>query len=472
MDMGNQLKIYNYNKPYRFHMPGHKGKSIFSPQEEILIYGNDITEIEGMDNLHNPKGVIKDMLDQIAITYGVRRTFMSTNGSTTSLHAAILGLTNPKDKIIISRDCHKAVYNALILGDLNPVYLPVSLNKDIGLLNLDNLSDFEKTIKETDANVVVVTYPSYFGICCNIKEIVRIVHKHNKLIIVDEAHGSHLKYSDLLPISAEEAGADIIIQSAHKTLPALTQTSMLHVNSNIDTSRIESYLSILMTSSPSYLMMVSLEKSVKFMADNAKIRLEQNLHSIHKLAKEYKYSGNVFKDRDFFLSSNVYDFDSSKLLFRTSEAGIVATYGKKLLRNRYNIEMEMADTEYINGFMTVSDELEDLRFLFQSVDDIIKSEGSNSIIGANTYAYMAVTPEISMNIRSAFYAEKFLLPLESSIQEISGDYIIPYPPGVPLICPGERITGELIELVNELGKVGIEILGLEDGNIKVIKDNQ
>jgi lysine decarboxylase len=281
-----------------------------------------------------------------------------------------------------------------------------------------------------------------------------------------------LKFSGLLPISAEEAGADIIIQSAHKTLPALTQTSMLHVNSNIDTSKIESYLSILMTSSPSYLMMVSLEQSVRFMADNAKVRLEKNLNTIDKLAKEYTGAGKVFKDRDFFLSNNVYDFDSSKLLFRLAEAGIVATYGKRLLRNRYNIEMEMADTEYINGFMTVGDELEDLRFLFKSVDDIIGSEGTNSIIKASTYAHMAVTPEITMNIRNAFYAEKLLLPLKSAKQEISGDYVIPYPPGVPLICPGERITGELIESVNELSKMGIEILGLENGNIKVIKDNQ
>ncbi|PKM69871.1 MAG: arginine / lysine / ornithine decarboxylase, partial [Firmicutes bacterium HGW-Firmicutes-18] len=349
MDIVDQLKRYNIEKPYRFHMPGHKGKNIFSPKDDTLMYGNDITEIEGMDNLHNPKGVIKDMLDQIAATYGVRRTFMSTNGSTTSLHAAILGLTNPKDNVIISRDCHKAVYNAMILGDLNPVYLPVSANKDIGLLNLYDLTDFEKTIKNTDAKVVVITYPSYFGICCNIEEIVRLVHKHNKLIIVDEAHGSHLKFSGLLPISAEEAGADIIIQSAHKTLPALTQTSMLHVNSNIDTSRIESYLSILMTSSPSYLMMVSLEQSVRFMVDNAKILLEKNLNTIDKLAKEYTGAGKVFKDRNFFLSNNVYDFDSSKLLFRLAEAGIVATCGKRLLRNRYNIEMEMADTEYING---------------------------------------------------------------------------------------------------------------------------
>ncbi len=472
MDMEDQLKSYNCNNPYRFHMPGHKGKNIFSPNEEIILYGNDITEIEGMDNLHNPKGVIKDMLDHIANTYGVRRTFLSTNGSTTSLHAAILGLTNPKDQIIIARDCHKAVYNAMILGDLNPVYLPISFNKNIGLANLDNLMDFETTIKDSDAKVVVITYPSYFGICCDIKEIVRIVHKYKKIIVVDEAHGSHLKFSGLLPLSAEDAGADIIIQSAHKTLPALTQTSMLHINANLDTSKIESYLSILMTTSPSYLMMVSLEKSVRFMADNAKIRLDKNLYAIDKLSKEYINAGKIFKDKDYFLANNVYDFDSSKLLFRLAEAGIIATDGKKLLRKRYNIEMEMADTEYINGFMTVSDEVDDLRFLFQSVDDIIRSEGSNTIIDLSAYARMVVAPEIGMNIRSAFYAKKTVLPLNSATQKISGDYIIPYPPGIPLICPGERITGELINMINELYQAGIEIMGLEHGNIKVIKDTQ
>lgn len=472
MDMEDQLKKYNYNTPYRFHMPGHKGKNIFSPNEEILLYGNDITEIEGLDNLHDPKGVIKDMLDSIANTYGVRRSFMSTNGSTTSLHAAILGLTNPKDEIIISRDCHKAVYNAMILGDLNPIYLPVSRNKNTGLIYSGNLEEFETTIKHTDAKVVVITYPSYFGICCNIEEIVRVVHKYKKIIIVDEAHGGHLKFSGLLPISAEEAGADVIIQSAHKTLPALTQTSMLHINSNLDTSRIESYLSILMTTSPSYLLMLSLEKSVRFMSDNGKIRLEENLHTVEKLAKEYTRAGKIFKGRDYFLEHGVYEFDSSKLLFRLAEAGIVALYGKKLLRNRYNIEMEMADTEYINGFMTVSDDLEDLRFLFQSVDDIIRSESSDTIIEADTYANMTLTPEVSMNIRSAFYAKKTVLPLNSANQQIAGVYIIPYPPGIPLICPGERISEKWIDLINTLNQKGIEILGLENGNIKVIKDNQ
>ncbi|MBV1758385.1 MAG: aminotransferase class V-fold PLP-dependent enzyme [Dethiosulfatibacter sp.] len=472
MDMEDQLKKYNYSNPYRFHMPGHKGKNIFSPNDEIILYGNDITEIEGMDNLHNPKGVIKDMLDQIANTYGVRRTFLSTNGSTTSLHAAILGLTNPKDQIIIARDCHKAVYNALILGDLNPVYLPITFNKNIGLVNLDNLMDFETTLKDTDAKVVVITYPSYFGICCDIKEIVRIVHKYKKIIIVDEAHGSHLKFSGLLPLSAEDAGADVIIQSAHKTLPALTQTSMLHINTNLDTSRIESYLSILMTTSPSYLMMVSLEKSVKFMVDNAKFRLEENLNAIDKLSKEYINAGKIFKDRNYFLANNGFDFDSSKLLFRLAEVGIIATDGKKLLRKRYSIEMEMANTEYINGFMTVSDEVDELRFLFQSVDDIIRSEGSDNIIDPSAYARMVVEPEIGINIRSAFYAKKTVLSLNSSTGEISGNFIIPYPPGIPLICPGERISNELIDLINVLDKMGIEILGLENGNIKVIKDTQ
>lgn len=472
MDLEDQLKKYNENKPYRFHMPGHKGKNLFSSKEEILMYGNDITEIEGMDNLHNPRGVIKDMLDGIASTYGVRRTFISTNGSTTSLQAAILGLTKPKDQIIVARDCHKAVYNAMILGDLNPIYLPIPLNKAVALLHLDDLTNFEAIIKDSDAKVVVITYPSYFGICCNIEEIVKIVHKYNKIIIVDEAHGSHLKFSSLLPISAEEAGADIIIQSAHKTLPALTQTSMLHINSNLDTSRIESYLSILMTSSPSYLMMASLEKSVRFMADNAKTRLEENLHTIQKLVKEYIRAGKHFKDREYFLSNNIHDFDSSKLLFRLAEAGIIATYGKKVLRRRYNIEMEMADSEYINGFMTVSDDVEDLRFLFQSVDDIIRTEGRHIMVEASNYTSLDTTPQIIMNIRSAFYAEKYVLPLIDATHHISGDYIIPYPPGIPLICPGEKITEESIDLINELHKAGIEILGLENGNIKVIKDNQ
>lgn len=472
MNMADQLKKYNKSSPYRFHMPGHKGRNVFSPKEEILLYGNDITEIEGLDNLHNPKGVIKSMLDSIASVYGVQKTYMSTNGSTTSLHAAILGSTCPGDSIIIARDCHKAVYNALILGDLNPIYLPVAFNENIHLPQLTSLADYDKILKESDAKVVVVTYPSYFGICSDIAEIVRITHKHNKIIIVDEAHGSHLKFSVLLPLSAEEAGADIVIQSAHKTLPALTQTSMLHVNSSIETSKIESYLSILMTTSPSYLMMVSLEKAVNYMTHNGRIRLEENLNTIEKLKREYAVADRIFKDRDYFKANKIHDFDSTKLLFRSAEAGIVATDFKKRLRNQYSLEMEMADTEYINGFMTVADQTEDLRFLFHSVDDIIRREGSSTIVKVTSHDGMAVTPKIIMNIRSAFYSGKIALPLKSAVGEISGDYIIPYPPGIPLICPGEKITEELIEIIGNLDEAGIELIGLKNGCIKVIKDNQ
>lgn len=472
MNMEDQLRKYNESSPYRFHMPGHKGRSLYCSKEEILLYGNDITEIEGLDNLHNPKGVIKSMLDTIADVYDVQKTYMSTNGSTTSLHAAILGLTCPGDSIIIARDCHKAVYNALILGDLNPIYLPVAFNEEIHLPHFTNLLDYEKTLKESDAKVVVVTYPSYFGICSDIKEIVRIAHKHSKIIIVDEAHGSHLKFSDLLPLSAEEAGADIVIQSAHKTLPALTQTSMMHINSSIDTSKIESYLSVLMTTSPSYLMMVSLEKSIRFMLDNGRIRLDENLNTIEKLKKDYAGAGRIFKDRDYFSANEIHDFDSTKLLFRSAEAGIIATDFKKRLRNRYSIEMEMADTEYINGFMTVADQAADLRFLFQSVDDIIRREGSSTIVETAIHTRMTVTPKIIMNIRSAFYAGKIALSLKFAAGEISGDYIIPYPPGIPLICPGEKITEELIEIIGNLDKAGIELIGLDNGCIKVIKDNQ
>jgi lysine decarboxylase len=275
-----------------------------------------------------------------------------------------------------------------------------------------------------------------------------------------------------LPLSAEEAGADIVIQSAHKTLPALTQTSMMHINSSIDTSKIESYLSVLMTTSPSYLMMVSLEKSIRFMLDNGRIRLDENLNTIEKLKKDYAGAGRIFKDRDYFSANEIHDFDSTKLLFRSAEAGIIATDFKKRLRNRYSIEMEMADTEYINGFMTVADQAADLRFLFQSVDDIIRREGSSTIVETAIHTRMTVTPKIIMNIRSAFYAGKIALSLKFAAGEISGDYIIPYPPGIPLICPGEKITEELIEIIGNLDKAGIELIGLDNGCIKVIKDNQ
>ncbi|HCX04342.1 MAG TPA: arginine / lysine / ornithine decarboxylase, partial [Clostridiales bacterium] len=251
---------------YRYHMPGHKGKKDIFGDFEKNIVGIDFTEVEGTDNLHNPQGIIKDLQKRLSEIYGTRKTYVLINGSTVGLQSAILSQTVPKDKIIIQRDCHKAVYNSIILGDLNQEYIWTNFNKDIGIKEPVNIDSFEKQIKNSGVKVVVVTYPTYYGICSDIEKIAQITHDNNALLIVDEAHGAHLKFSKKLPKPAEELGADIVVQSLHKTLPAFTQTSALHVCSDrVDIQRLESFLKMLQSSSPSYVLMASVDKALDYM---------------------------------------------------------------------------------------------------------------------------------------------------------------------------------------------------------------
>lgn len=473
MKLGEELKKYRESKTGRFHMPGHKG--ISSCLEDVFVLGNDVTEVEGLDNLHNPTGIIKDLLEEISTVYGSSKSFISTNGSTTSLQSAILGVTVPGDSILVSRNCHKSVFNAIILGDLNPVYLSPEYEVESGLSWINDLNSLEEAIKSDDKiTAVVLTYPTYFGICCHMERIAEIVHKYNRTLIVDEAHGSHLRFCHDLPKSALDAGADIVIQSTHKTLPSLTQSSLLHVKNEKHVDRIESIMSMLLTSSPSYLIMASIEASIDMMEKEGNDRLKKNMAYVEKMAVKYPNAGKIFKSKDYFMERGVNDFDNTRLLFRTSDIAIKGGVAESILRKEYNIQVEMADLNYVNAFMTACDEIEDIERLFKAVDDMAvkygrEVENVEALKEAETSEYLtAKCPESVINIRKAFYSDKLCVDIKEAEGKISGSYIIPYPPGIPLLCPGERITNKMVEKILEIRESNIEVIGLDKGKIKII----
>ncbi len=462
------LKTYRQEVQGRFHMPGHKGKELTNTTNPYLSFDFDVTEVGGLDNLHQPAGVIQDLLEEISRLYEVKQSYISTNGSTTCLQSAILGLTKPGESLIMSRDCHKAVYNATLLGDLKPIYLPAAPNSDIGLTWRQDLEEYEKILSQSNAKVVVVTYPTYYGLCCDIQALVNMAHRHGKWIIVDEAHGSHLKFSDRLPLSAEEAGADVIVQSSHKTLPALTQTSLLHVNTHFEADNIGAFMNILLTTSPSYLMMASLENAINFMADEGVHRIHQNLEHLQILKKKYPFAGQIYKDKSFFQKNGVFDFDETKLLFRFKEIGLTGNAGMRKLRKECGIEMEMADLSYVNGFMTAADDPQDLEALFIGVDKLVKTEKIKIKATREMFPFKYYQPKMEMTIRQAFYRKKENMRLNQSSGRIAGDYIIPYPPGIPMVCPGEMVTQENIEAIQAYEEANIHVMGIQNNEIKVI----
>ncbi|MBS4535906.1 aminotransferase class I/II-fold pyridoxal phosphate-dependent enzyme [Clostridium sp. D2Q-14] len=457
------LLKYNDEKNIRFHMPGHKGRRIYGLGCSISEI--DVTEVDGTDNLHNPKDIIKESQDKASRIYGVKKTFYSINGTTGGIYAAITAATKPGDEILIQRNCHKSVYNAMVLGRLKANYIYPEYDEENNILTTIGADKIDEILVNNEKiKAVVITYPSYFGICSDIKAIAGIVHKHNRILIVDEAHGSHLIFNDELPISAEEAKGDIIIQSTHKTLPAYTQSSMLHITSNrVGMDRMKRTMSMYQTTSPSYILMYSLDMALGYMESEGKYRFKEVLKYIDEFNKKISKLEGI----SIFTGGDNYQFDKTKILIRATTIGLTGNELEDILRKDYNIQLEMADLYYGLAMASVLSERGDFDKLYIALKDIsekYKNNKEKKEIKSIKYIY----PEQKIPIYEAFNKDNKIVSLDKAEGKVLGDYIIPYPPGIPILVPGERITKEIIEYIKEINNAKIEILGLKNGKISII----
>ena len=471
MELIEGLQRYSDECNLRFHMPGHKGKKETLKRISENIHDYDVTELSGTDNLHKPIGIIKNTQKRIAETYGVKDSYKLVNGTTSGIISAILACTKPKEKILIQRDSHKSVFSGAILGDLELEYIYPKYNEEFNLNVSIDLIELEKKLKENDdIKAVVLTYPTYYGICCDIGEAARIIHKHNKILIIDEAHGSHLNFVEALPIGAENTGSDIVIQSTHKTLPALTQSSVLHVCSKkINKEKLQKILAMIQSSSPSYILMSSVENAVEYMEIKGKERLNKNIEIIRTKTMEAVNKGIKIITKDIVKEIGGFDFDETKILISLEHVGISGSQLEKILRDKYKIQVEMSDMTYINAFVTAADEPNEIIKLFDSVINIFELNKQN--IKRKKQVKICSIPKLekAISIRRAFNEESKKIELNNSCNNVSADFIVPYPPGIPLVCPGEIISKEIINILTKLIENDINIIGINDNFINIIK---
>ncbi len=446
-----------------FHMPGHKGKNTLINWGEYIPY-IDTTEVEGMDNLLEPRGIIQESQEHAAKVYGSKATYYAVNGSTGSIYIALATITKPGDKVLIQRNCHKAVYNALILNRLQPVYIYPNYNENHNVLTGLYPEDIDEALTENpDIKAVVMTYPNYYGVCSDVKAIADIVHKHNKILMVDEAHGPHMTFSDKLPISALEAGADIVIHSTHKTLPSFTQTSMIHVGTDrIDLNKLRDRYQLYTTTSPSYLFTLSNEIAAAYMDGEGRERLDKSIDKVNEVISRLQQIPRVEVFVGDSEDETIYDKDNTKILINID--GIRGSMVKKLLRTKYNIRLEMADFYYALILTSLMNEDEDYEKVIAAIEDLAKNAPYEEINWVNVKMPI---PKVIMRPADAYYGKKEQIKLKDAIGRVSAAPIIPYPPGIPLIVPGEEITQEIYEHVLFLMDNGIEIVGLMGYN----KDN-
>lgn len=449
-------------------MPGHKFGRI-SPLGGIDLYKIDTTEVDISDNLHYPNSIIKEAQDRASELYESIQTFFLINGSSCGLLAAISSCNKKGDKILVARNCHKSVYNGIFLNQLDPIYVYPQIIKEYNLLGGIKPNDVKLAFeKNPDIKCVIITSPTYEGFTSDIQAIADITHKYNALLIVDEAHGAHFPFSNYFPKSALKYGADIVIHSIHKTLPAFTQSALLHVNSeSVNLRRLKDYLAIYQTSSPSYILMTGIDSCIRFLQQNSE-------HYYREFVDNLKnFRNNVDKLKDIKLIGSeminkyaIQSMDLSKLVIVGKNASI---NGKKLnqrLRNDFNIQMEMCMLNGVLGITTISDDYKAFQYLYKSLKAIeVNSDYKNikkfDIINISHKKY---------NIHEVEVLEQEEIDLLNANQRISNTYITVYPPGIPLIVPGEIITEKIINIIKDYLANDLTILGIENNKLNVIRE--
>lgn len=460
----NQLGEIVNNNLVSFHVPGHKLGKIYDRlgYSNILetIYKMDTTEILGTDNLHSPEGIIKESQERASRVFKSKNTYYLVNGSTCGIQAAIMSVCNPKDKIIVNRDCHQSVINTLILGDIEPTYIYPQIDTKTNILMGIKVEDAIEAIDSNlDAKAILLTYPTYYGKVYDLKIICNYAQSKGMIVIVDEAHGAHLGLSDKLPMTALEQEADIVIQSTHKTLPSFTQSSMIHIQGErVNEERLSSILRMIESSSPSYMLMSSLELAVDIYETKGKDLMEELLDNIDIFKKNMEKYENI----------NIYnDNDRTKIFISSKELGITGYELEEMLRINYNVQVELSNYYGILLICTIGNDRTDFESLEYALEDISLNSINNKNIGYIEYPMNIPVKELSP--REAFYNEKKSVKIYDSIGKICGEYIIPYPPGICLVSPGEIITKEVIDYILVCYKKGMSISGMKDSNLEYVQ---
>ncbi len=455
--------------PISFHMPGHKGSHIYKKYgyESFLqnIMDCDVTEIPGADNLFQAESTIKNLQEQYARLYEVKKSYVQINGTSGGLIAAILASVKPGGKLIMARNCHKSVFNALNLGKIQPVYAYPELMEKYDILGEITVAEIEdKMDKYPDAEAIILPSPNYYGICSDIDGIAKAVHKRGKILIVDQAHGAHLKFFrkfgiNTFPKSAEESGADIVVNSIHKTLASFTQSAILNVNSDrVNLSTLEDKLQSIESTSPSYILMSSLSINAEILEKNGK----ELMTSWAKLV-DFTYE-NAQQVTNLQLFERTKNLDATKINFYFNKDNIPGNYIEDYLIEKKNVYIELYTGKYVMCMTGIGNTENDISELLNGLSEMQTDPSFEKI------KQQKQTIQVKAFGRAEIFqipAEKKWIPLKESLNSVCASSIIPYPPGIPLVCPGEKLTTELIEYIIKLRENGEKVIGVND-NYEII----
>lgn len=462
------LKNFDKISPAYFCIPSHhRGKGASSSFTEVFgktVLKYDLTETPLTDDLHEADGAIKEAESLASELFGSDRTFFLVNGTTCANEAMIISSVCEGEKILVARNCHKSVLMGMIISGASPVYIEPEISGVFSAFGSISPEKVKLAFKNhPDIKAFILTSPTYYGIGSDLQKIADICHSHGALLLVDEAHGSHFAFSDKLPKTALSCGADMVSQSTHKTLNSMTQSSMLHVKGSlVDISKVDAALKIVQSTSPSYILMASLDAARQNAALNGRTAvcrmlditsyIRSTLSSIDGVSCPENVDGN-----------EVFSFDKTRIVF--SVKGISGFYLSEILFEKYNICCEMADNYNVVSIIGSSDSYEDADRLINAVKEIAATVNSGKIKEFS----LPHRPPMAMTPRKAFFAKSTRTNFKDSVGKVSAEIIAPYPPGIPVIYPGEVITEEIYEFISEAIKDGRHIHGFSDKSMETIK---
>lgn len=469
--MYQQLISYGESDVYPFHMPGHKRRALPFPNP----YTIDITEIDGFDNLHHAEGLIREAEERAAKLYGADRSYYLVNGSTCGLLAAICAAARRGDKVLAARNCHKAVYHAISMQGLAAEFLYPAITRGDLQGQITAAQVEEALTKHPDIAVVILTSPTYEGIVSDVAAIAACCHAHGAALIVDEAHGAHFGFGAGFPENAVRLGADAVIMSLHKTLPSFTQTALLHCNGGrIDTERVARYLGVYETSSPSYLFMAGMDACIDLIREQGAELFAQYRR---RLDAFYRDTADLTQlhvmRREDLCKEEAYDWDDSKLMIYAGTMGGEALHQELL--GHYHLQMEMVSADYVLGMTSLMDTDEGMLRLVTALHEIDEKNRKTDLGGevpeAGFTARMYRENPRRMQIYQALDLPYREVPFDEAVGKMAADYVYLYPPGIPLIVPGEIITEEFIRHIRECRERKLNVEGQGNpapGRIKIV----
>ena len=464
------LLRHKNNRVVQLDVPGHKGGRGNKELKNFLgedCLRVDVNSMKPLDNLCHPVSVIRDAERLAAEAFGAAQAFFIVNGTTASVQAMVMSVCKAGDKIIMPRNVHRSAINALVVCGAIPVYVNPGVNRELGIPLGMSMADVERAIRENpDAKAVLVNNPTYYGICSDLRRIVKLAHAAGMKVLADEAHGTQFYFGDNLPVSGMAAGADMAAVSIHKTGGSLTQSSFLLCGKNIHSGYVRQVINLTQTTSASYLLLSSLDLARKNLSLNGRQMYRKTVSYADYARKEINRMGgyNAF-GRELINGDDIYDFDSTKLSVHTRDIGLAGIEVYDLLRDDYGIQIEFGDIGNILAIVSAGDrQLEIERFISALAD--IKRIHQKDKTGLLDHEY--INPIVEMNPQSAFYAEKRQIPMEESAGEICGEFVMCYPPGIPILAPGERITPEILDYIAYAKEKGCVLTGTEDMRIEWI----